>query len=253
MGDLDRMATYYGRNDELDLAFNFPFVFAEFDADALAGVVDQTLAALPAGAFPVWTASNHDISRFPTRWGGGDERKARLALLVLATLPGTSTFYYGDEIAMTDVAVPRELRRDHMTPGVGTGGRDAARTPMQWDASPSAGFTAEGVRPWLPFGDNTSRNVAAQREDPESTLRLTHDLLALRRTAFAGQVVPYERLPAPPGVWSYRSGPLLVTANFTGDPVPLPDRPGAVLLSTGPGSGPGGPLGAWQGLITRSS
>ena len=116
-GDLGTLASYYGQNDELDLAFNFPFVFAQFEAGALAGVVDETLAKLPAGASPVWVTSNHDISRFPTRWGGGDERKARLALLVLATLPGTTTFYYGDEIAMTDVAVPGELRRDRMTPG----------------------------------------------------------------------------------------------------------------------------------------
>jgi hypothetical protein len=58
--------------------------------------------------------------------------------------------------------------------------------------------------------------------------------------------VAYERLPAPPGVWSYRSGPLQVTANFTGGPVPAP--PGEVLLATGPGAG----LGAWQGLVTRA-
>jgi glycosidase len=195
-------------------------------------------------------ASNHDISRFPTRWGSGDERKARLALLVLATLPGTTTLYYGDEIAMTDVAVPRELRRDRMTPGVGTDGRDAERTPMQWDASPSAGFTAEGVTPWLPFGDNATRNVADQREDPGSTLNLCRDLLALRRTCFAGQVVSYERLPAPPGVWSYRSGPLQVTANLTDGPAPL-NEPREVLLATDPEVGPGAPLGPWQGQVTQ--
>src|SRR6516225_2662980 len=162
IGDLARLATYYGHDDELDLAFNFPFLFAGFDAQELAGVVGQTLARLPAGACPVWTASNHDVSRFPTRWCGGDERKARLALLVLATLPGTTVLYYGDEIAMTDTQVPSELRRDRMTPGVGTGGRDAVRTPMQWDGSPSAGFTADGVMPWLPYGDSAHRNVAAQ-------------------------------------------------------------------------------------------
>jgi alpha-glucosidase len=253
MGDLGVLASYYGQNDELDLAFNLPFVFAEFNSGALAGVVDETLAKLPAGASPVWTASNHDISRFPTRWGGGDERKARLALLVLATLPGTTTFYYGDEIAMTDVAVPRELRRDRMSPGVGTEGRDAERTPMQWDASPSAGFTAEGVTPWLPLGDNARRNVAVQRDDPGSTLNLCRDLLALRRTAFGGQVASYERLPAPPGGWSYRSGPLRVTANFTDYPVPLPDPMGEVLLATEPGAAPGAPLGPWQGIVTRAS
>jgi alpha-glucosidase len=252
MGDLGKMASYYGQNDELDLAFNFPFVFAEFSADALAGVVDQTLAALPAGASPVWMASNHDISRFPTRWGGGDERKARLALLVLATLPGTTTFYYGDEIAMTDVTVPGELRRDRFTPGVGAGGRDAERTPMQWDASPSAGFTADGVMPWLPFGDNTSRNVAAQREDPGSTLSLFRGLLALRRTAFGGQVAAYERLPAPPGVWSYRSGPLQITGNFTDRPAPLGKVTGELLLATAPIGGTRATLAPWQGVVNRA-
>jgi alpha-glucosidase len=252
MGDLGKMASYYGQNDELDLAFNFPFVFAEFEADALAGVVDQTLAKLPAGASPVWMASNHDISRSATRWAGGDERKARLALMILATLPGTTTFYYGDEIAMTDVAVPKQLRRDQMTPGVGTEGRDAERTPMQWNASPSAGFTADGVTPWLPVGDNAARNVADQRDDPASTLWLFRDLLALRRSAFGGKVVPCERLPAPPGVWSYRSGPLQVTANFTDGPVPLSGRPGEVLLGTGP-AGSDASLGPWQGVVTRWS
>ncbi len=88
--------------------------------------------------------------------------------------------------------------------------------------------------------------MAAQRDDPGSTLRLCRDLLALRRTAFAGQVAAYERLPAPPGVWCYRSGPLLVTANFTGHPVPAP--PGEVLLATASGAG----LGPWQGMVTRA-
>ena len=93
--------------DELQLTFNFPFIFAAVHRrGACPQVVAETLAKLPAGECPVWTASNHDISRFPTRWCGGDERKARLALLVLATLPGTLVLYYGDEIGMTDVAVP---------------------------------------------------------------------------------------------------------------------------------------------------
>ena len=212
----------------------------------------ETIARLPAGACPVWTASNHDVSRFPTRWGDGDERKARLALLVLATLPGTLMLYYGDEIAMTDVPVPPPLRRDKMT-AKQRDSRDAARTPMQWDASPSAGFTAEGVTPWLPFGDNASRNVAAQREDPASTLRLVRDLIALRRTAFGGQVAAYERLPAPPGVWSYRSGPLQITANFTDALAPMPEPSGKVLLATDHEVGTGAHLGPWQGMVTRLS
>jgi alpha-glucosidase len=248
VGDLARLASYYGNDDELDLAFNFPFLFAGFEAGALAGVVEQTLVALPADACPVWTAGNHDVSRFPTRWCGGDERKARLALLVLATLPGTTVLYYGDEIAMTDADVPPGLRRDRMT----TAGRDAARTPMQWDGSPTAGFAADGVTPWLPYGDNAHRNVAAQRGDPDSTLNLCRNLLALRKAEFAGQVTGYEQLPAPPGVWAYRSGPLLVAANFTGQEVTLPDL-GEILLATGLAVIPaaGATLGPWQGVVTR--
>jgi alpha-glucosidase len=257
VGDLARLASYYGDDDELDLAFNFPFLFARFDAGDLAGVVERTLAALPAGACPVWTASNHDVSRFPSRWCGDDERKARLALLVLTTLPGATVLYYGDEIAMTDATVPAALRRDHMTPGVGTGGRDAARTPMQWDGSPTAGFTAEGVTPWLPYGDNAGRNVADQRDDPGSTLNLCRNLLALRRAEFAGHVVAYERLPAPPGVWVYRSGPLLVAASFSTETVVLDGMAGEVLLTTnGPEVRERGTelwLQPWQGIVRRAS
>ena len=250
VADLAALASYYGQDDELQLAFNFPFLFADFDAGAISRVVGETLAHLPAGACPVWTASNHDVSRFPTRWCDGEERKARLALLVLATLPGALMLYYGDEIAMTDAPVPPPLRRDKMTAGQHQS-RDEARTPMQWDGSPSAGFTAEGVTPWLPFGDNASRNVAAQREDPASTLRLVRELIALRRTAFGGQVASYERLPARPGVWSYRCGPLVVTANFTGALVSVPGPSGKVLLATDPGAGAGDHLGPWQGRVVR--
>ena len=143
VGDLSSLAAFHGHGDELQLTFNFPFIFTPFTAEGLAGVVAETLAKLPAGECPVWTASNHDISRFPTRWCGGDERKVRLALLVLATLPGTLVLYYGDEIGMTDVAVPAALVQDKMRAGAGGKfSRDRSRTPMPWDASPSAGFTA---------------------------------------------------------------------------------------------------------------
>ena len=142
----------------------------------------------------MWTASNHDVGRFPTRWCRGDERKVRLALLVLATLPGTTVLYYGDEIGMADVAVPPELRQDKMTRdgALAQGNRDRARTPMHWDASQSGGFTADGVKPWLPVGDAAARNVADQRRDPDSVLSFCRRLLALRRAELAGQVAEYE-------------------------------------------------------------
>ena len=261
VGDLAAMAAFHGHGDELQLTFNFPFIFAGFTAEALSGVVAGTLAALPAGECPVWTASNHDISRFPARWCGGDEAKARLALLVLATLPGTLVLYYGDEVAMTDVVIPAGALRDEMTAGAPAGRmRDRARTPMPWDASPTGGFTTAGVRPWLPVGDHAERNVASQRDDPASTLRFCRDLLALRRAEFGGTIGAYTQLPAPPGVWMYRVGGLVVAANFSGEPVCTGELGGPLLVSTGRAAagpepaGPPGPvtrLGPWDGVIVR--
>ncbi|MEP7026684.1 MAG: alpha-amylase family glycosyl hydrolase, partial [Actinomycetota bacterium] len=207
-------------------------------------------------ACPVWTASNHDVGRFATRWCGGDQRKARLALLVMATLPGAFVLYYGDEIGMTDVAVPPDLQRDKMTHG-NLGGqliRDRGRTPMQWDASPSAGFTADGVRSWLPVGDSAAVNVAAQRGDPGSVLGFCRRLISLRKAELGGQLASYQQLPAAPGLWVYRAGGLLVAANFTAGTVTEMALAGTVLLSTGEpaqlDSG-GLALGPWQGLIAR--
>jgi alpha-glucosidase len=256
--DPERMASYYGRDDELQLAFNFPFALAGFDAHQLADVVRRTLAALPPGGCPAWMASNHDIGRFPTRWCGGDERAIRLVLLVLATLPGTTVLYYGDEIGMADVDVPPSLRRDTATLDRGTNdNRDRARTPMPWDDSPGQGFTTPGATPWLPM-TTQARNVADQRADPGSVLWLCKRLLALRR-AELGSGADYAQLPAPGGVWAYRVGSLLVAANFSGQPADHPAAvsaaAGEVLLTTS-GATPASPPGVlrpWEGIIARLS
>jgi alpha-glucosidase len=251
--DPERMASYYGRDDELQLAFNFPFAFAEFGARTLASIVEQTLAALPPGGCPAWMGSNHDIGRFPSSWCGGDERKIRLALLVLATLPGTTVLYYGDEIGLTDVDVPPELRRDRATHDRrANANRDRARTPMPWDSSPTGGFTGSGVTPWLPFGDHSSGTVADQRADPGSTLWLCRRLLALRRAELAGDVAGYEQLPAPEGQWAYRVGSLVVAANFSGQPTDRPAAAGEVVLATTADPiAPRDRLPPWQGIVAR--
>jgi alpha-glucosidase len=257
VGTAERLAAYYGNNDELQLAFNFPFALSSFDPQRLATVVDKTLAALPAGGCPVWTASNHDVGRFPTRWCDGDERKSRLALLLLATLPGTTVLYYGDELGMTDVDVPPALRRDQATLHGGThGNRDAGRTPMRWDASPDGGFTGAGVTPWLPITDDTAHNVAGEQADPDSVMWLCRRLLALRRAELGHGIAAYQALPAGTGQWVYQVGPLLVAANFTDEPAALPAGAGEVLLTSGrpiepvPGHRTVEP---WTAVITRAS
>jgi alpha-glucosidase len=251
-GDYNRLAQFYGDNDELQLAFNFPFTFAEFTAPALSGVVEKTLAHLPAGACPVWMASNHDVGRFATRWCGDDERKIRLALLVLATLPGTVVLYYGDEIGMANVTVPDDLRRDRMSSEQPFGGRDRGRTPMQWDASPGAGFTSAQTRPWLPIGDNTARNVAAQHGELDSTLAFCRDLISLRHSELGNTIASYQSLPSAPGCWSYQAGDLTVQANFTDQPQPASQTGEILLVSHGELTlADNVALAPWQGVITR--
>jgi alpha-glucosidase len=213
-------------------------------------------------------ASNHDVGRFPSRWCDGDERKIRLALLVLATLPGTTVLYYGDEMGMTDVDVPRALRRDTATLDGGTrGNRDRARTPMPWDGSPGGGFTSPGVTPWLPMADHPVGNVASERADPDSTLWLCRRLLALRRAELGAGIADFETLTAGPGLWAYRAGSLIVAANFSDRPADIPTavstQAGEVLLAasgggpapsapSAPSASPEGVLGPWQGVIART-
>jgi alpha-glucosidase len=254
VGDPAMLAAFYGHDDELQLAFNFPFLFAPFTAPALSAVVGRTLAALPPGGCPVWTASNHDVGRLATRWCGGDDRKVRLALLVLATLPGTTVLYYGDEIGMTDVEVPPALRRDTMREAASAtaGTRDRARTPMHWDSSPTGGFTGGNVTPWLPVGPAASCNVAAQRDDPESVLALCAALLRLRRTELSDKA-RYELLHADDQLWAYRAGDLTVVANFSDQRVSISVPVGDVLLSSRAAPHKQQSLEPWEAIVARSA
>jgi alpha-glucosidase len=259
--DVERMARFYGDDDELHLAFNFVFLFADLDAGALSTVVEDTLDSLPPAGCPVWVASNHDVSRFPTRWAAGDPARTRLALTLLCTLPGTTVLYNGDELGLPDVEVPPDQQRDRMTwKAAGDRfNRDRARTPMPWAPGPNLGFTDEGVTPWLPLGDRSGLSVAEQRDDPGSTLWLTRDLLRLRRDAYGGEVALYQKLPAGDRQWVYRCGPLVVAANLSAEPAVVDLPPGPVVLSSTGGSSPRPArrgdrvaLQPWEALVVRS-
>ena len=180
--EISQLMKYYGTGDELSLAFNIPFVFTALRAEDLCSEVEQSERLIPAGCTPVWTGSNHDVSRMPTRWAGGNASATRCALLMLVALRGSVFLYYGDELGMPDTVIPADRRKDELSIELAPMlDRDAARTPMPWTGAPGAGFTEPGVEPWLPFGDIAACNVAAQRDDPESTMVLTRDLVALRR------------------------------------------------------------------------
>jgi alpha-glucosidase len=258
---LENLASYYGSDDdELHMGFNFPFIEAPFEAAALSDIVARTEALLPAHAWPVWTGSNHDVSRLATRWCEGDPEKVRLALLMLLTLRGTPVLYQGDEIGLTD----RVFEKDELLDPVGVRfwphypGRDPERTPMPWDAGPNAGFTAAGVTPWIAMAE-VPLNVAEQRADPDSVLHLVRDAIALRRRSPDLRSAGYEASPVDDGLWVWRRGDTLVALNFSATPreVGLDDASPTVALSTrraheGPVAGPTLRLDGWEGVVVTS-
>jgi alpha-glucosidase len=167
---------------------------------------------------------NHDQPRIASRVGAA---QARIAAMLLLTLRGTPTMYYGDEIGMARVDIPCELVQDPWEknePGLGVG-RDSWRTPMQWDASTNAGFSTG--KPWLPLDPHyNARNVALMRSDPRSILSLYRELIAIRRTNSAlvtgrarvvdaaNNVLVFERTDS--------SQRIIVALNFGDNPQQLP-------------------------------
>lgn len=176
---MNRLVRYYGKDLEgVHLPFNFSLVtLPEWSATAIRALVESYERALPPGGWPNWVLGNHDQPRIATRIG---PERARTAMMLLLTLRGTPTCYYGDELGMGDSVIPEEAALDPQT-GVGRS-RDGARTPMHWSSGANAGFTSADVKPWLPVDpSHTTVNVAAQEEDPTSTLALFRRLLKLRR------------------------------------------------------------------------
>jgi alpha-glucosidase len=185
---IDRLMAYYGTDlGGFHLPFNFHLIGAPWNARAIAAIIAQYEAALPPGAWPNWVLGNHDRPRIASRVGAA---QARLAAMLLLTLRGTPTIYYGEEIGMVDVPIPPELVHDPWEknePGLGLG-RDPERTPMQWDGAPGGGFTTG--TPWLPPIDPAERNVEAQRGDPDSLLEHYRRLIAERPHADRGLNLP---------------------------------------------------------------
>jgi alpha-glucosidase len=230
--DLESLMRFYGANDELDLALNFPFIFADLGSGTRS-IVEAAETALPMDAWPTWTGSNHDVGRFPTRWCDGDDRRVRAASVMLLTLRGTPLLYYGDEIGMPEVEVPRERLKDPvgLRHWPDDPGRDRGRTPMQWTRD--GGFSSADVEPWLPMGDAAARNVADQREDPDSILHLCRDLIALRREREDLHSGAYEALEGPDGVWAWRRGTATrVAVNHSDAPAEVEVGTAEVLLGT---------------------
>jgi alpha-glucosidase len=217
--------------EHLDAAFAFELLHAPWDAERLRAAIGATTRR-PGAA---WVLSNHDFGRLVTRFG---PENARAAALMLLTLPGPAFLYQGDEIGLGDGPGGERV--------YDRAGRDRYRHPMQWDASPSGGFTTGDA--WLPPVDPAQTNVEAQREDPRSTLSLVRDLLALRRVLGDG----LELVEAPPGVLAYRRDDHLIAINTSREDSRIPVL-GEAVIETTPGALRNRTLAAHSGVITRSN
>ncbi|MBW0002659.1 MAG: DUF3459 domain-containing protein [Hyphomicrobiales bacterium] len=234
---IERLMSYYGiALSGFHLPFNFHLISTPWKPKAIAALIDEYEAALPQGGWPNWVLGNHDRSRVATRVG---PEQARIAAMLLLTLRGTPTLYQGDEIGMADVPIPRRLVRDPFGKNAPGFGRDPERTPMQWDASRHAGFSAS--EPWLPVArDFASRNVERQSSDAGSMLSLYRALIALRREEEALAVGSYALVYASDNVLAYerRLGQrgLLVALNFDDrfEELESLSPPARLLFSTDP-------------------
>ena len=228
------------RPDELDQAFNFAWLLADWSAEAFAGVITDTLAAVePVGASPTWVLSNHDVVRHVTRYGGGEQglARGRAATLAMLALPGSSYLYQGEELGLEQVDVAPEHRQDPSYLRTGEVGRDGCRVPIPWSGTEAPyGFGPGTGQPWIPQPAGwAALTVEAQTGDPSSTLEFYREALRVRREFAWTAGDDVEILDAGADVLAFRRGPLTVVLNCGTAPVELPE--GELLLSSAPVDG----------------
>jgi alpha-glucosidase len=259
----ERLARYL-RSDELHTAFNFDFLRTAWDADALRGSVDDSLATVAAvGAPTTWVLSNHDVVRHVSRLGRPvadaaghslaelapvanldrelGRRRARAAALLMFALPGGAYVYQGDELGLWEVEdLPDDVLRDPTWERSGRTdrGRDGCRVPLPWSGTAAPfGFSPDGsaAAPWLPQpADFAAVTVEAQDGDPGSMLTLYRAALALRHEHPALGDGEFGWLPSAPGVLAFSRGSgFACVVNLSAGPAPLPVGAG-VLLASGP-------------------
>jgi alpha-glucosidase len=236
---VERLIAYYGRDlSGVHLPFNFALLGVRWDAKCIQALIAEYEGALPKEGWPNWVLGNHDRPRVARRVGKG---QAAVAAMLLLTLRGTPTIYYGDELGLRQVEIPGDRVRDPFernVPGIGVG-RDGCRTPMQWDTRANAGFSK--VDPWLPLAEDwQADNVASLREDGCSIWNLYRRLLRLRKKVPALSIGSYRPRFVDDdlliSVWELEDTTLLIALNLTSRSQVLGFEQGTlgrVLVSTG--------------------
>jgi len=229
---------------ECHQVFNFAWLETRWSAAEFGRVIKDTLDSVRAvDASPTWVLASHDavrtVSRYSAAGRAGEAvglERARAALLVMLSLPGSAYVFQGEELGLPQVDVPPAARRDPrwFQSGGSMPGRDGSRVPIPWTTgAPSYGFSPAGSSPpWLPQPASWGElSVATQERNPASTLAFYRKALQLRRTRLAGLDDGVVILPSAPGT--------LVLARDTGFVCALncgsrPARPpaGELILSS---------------------
>ena len=236
-----RLVMYYGQDNKgSHLPFNFQLLGIPWEPGRLFTIIEEYEGALPTGGWPNWVLANHDQPRVISRIG---RDQASVAAMLLLTLRGTPTIYYGEEIGMRDVAIPPDEIQDPQglnMPGLNLS-RDPSRTPMQWDDSLFGGFSR--VKPWLRLSDNYARvNVKVEQLDGFSMLNFYKRLIDLRQQEPALHVGEYQSVHSDRQLIAYlrEFGQVrfLIVLNLTHRPAPFQPAhfqfKGTIELSTEP-------------------
>ncbi|GAB2522815.1 glycoside hydrolase family 13 protein [Paramicrobacterium agarici] len=258
---LEKMALWV-RSDEMQQAFNFPYLETPWNGPALRTIIDESLAAFSSvGAPSTWVLSNHDVVRHASRLaltaenpqghGIGPEtgdrpdrelglRRARAASALMLALPGGAYIYQGEELGLPEaIDLPDEARQDptwFRTSGERYG-RDGCRVPIPWEAdAPAYGFSETGAS-WLPQPEDWGPYArASQSGDADSTLELYSRALWLRSTHQLGLGAIEWHDAGDDSILWFSNGPITVVANtgVTDAVVPTPLRDATRILASSP-------------------
>ena len=182
----DSLATMgeYTSGKRLHMAYSFELLADEFSADHIRNTM-ETLERHMREGWPCWALSNHDVRRVITRWGGAHPPPAlaNQLLAMLCSMRGSACVYQGEELGLPEADLPFHALRDPYGIAFWPNfkGRDGCRTPMPWDETPGAGFSAADS--WLPIpAAHQPLCASRQRSDPHSTLNQFRAFLRWRKS-----------------------------------------------------------------------
>ncbi|XP_026469493.1 maltase A1-like [Ctenocephalides felis] len=233
--DVDHTMEYFGNGSQIGahIPFNF-FLISDLKLESNARdfktSIDKWLDNLPSGKTSNWVLGNHDQKRLASRLG--EERLDGINMM-LKLLPGASVTYQGEELGLTDVFLTWEQTKDPQACNAGKDhylekSRDPARTPMQWDATVSSGFsTSENT--WLPLApDYKDNNLEKQKASTKSHYKVYKALSPLRQLevvkygSYDLKVLNENVLAFTRNLYGYNS--IVVVLNFGPKPENVPLR-----------------------------